>query len=97
METEKNEFAEYMHELFEKYGYFEPCENIEVFLRQRVERIYDVARHRPSPKERQSAICYLKLAARRFLTMARHVDCDIATMYAKSLEAIQREVDFEVV
>ncbi|MBQ7607929.1 MAG: hypothetical protein IJU76_08165 [Desulfovibrionaceae bacterium] len=91
-EKQKNELAEYLHELIKKYPKIE-CEDAGEFLQRRVERIYDIARHRPCPKERQSAISFLHLAARRFSEMARTVDRDIAVMYAKSLEAIQREVE----
>ena len=68
-----------------------------IYLQKRVENIYDAARHRPCPKEREIAISYLKLAAKRFRELMLLVDSDIAAMYAKSLEAIQREVDMEAV
>ena len=68
-----------------------------VYLQKRVEHIYDAARHRPCPKEREVAISYLKLAAKRFRELMLIMDSDIASMYAKSLEAIQREVDMEAV
>ena len=67
------------------------------YLQKRVETIYDAARHRPCPMERQAAISYLKLAARWFKEKMLSVDYDIATMYAQSLEAIQREVDVEAI
>ena len=68
-----------------------------IYLQKRVENIYDAARHRPCPKEREIAISYLKLAAKRFRELMLIMDSDIASMYAKSLEAIQREVDVEAV
>ena len=68
-----------------------------LYLQKRVENIYDAARHRPCPKEREIAISYLKLAAKRFRELMLIMDSDIAAMYARSLEAIQREVDMEAV
>jgi hypothetical protein len=67
------------------------------YLQRRVENIYDAARHRPCPEERQVAISYLRLAARRFRELMMIMDSDIATMYAESLEAIQRELEMEAV
>lgn len=67
------------------------------YLQDRVKSIYDSARHRPCPKERQVAISYLRLAARRFRELMMIIDSDIATMYAESLEAIQRELEMEAV
>ena len=74
----------------------ETNDNIE-YLQRRVESIYDTARHRPCPIERQAAISYLLLAARRFKELTLTMDSEIAIMYARSLEAIQREVDVEAV
>ena len=67
------------------------------YLQDRVKSIYDAARHRPCPKEREIAISYLKLAAKRFSELMMIMDSDIATMYAESLEAIQRELEMEAV
>ncbi|MCR5813048.1 MAG: hypothetical protein K6G15_00955 [Desulfovibrio sp.] len=67
-------------------------EDIE-YLQQRVEKIYDEARHKACPVQRNAAISYLKLAARRFKEWTLERDSDIAVMYSASLEAIQREID----
>ena len=65
----------------------------EAFLQERIRKIYDAARHRPCPKERQAAILYLRLAERWFTRQMRKIDGEVAAMYAKSLEAIQRKVE----
>lgn len=62
-------------------------------LRNRVENLYDAARHRPCPEERRAAISHIRLAARWFKRKALNVDFDIANMYAASLEGIRQEVE----